>query len=255
MVEGARNANDRRVGQASLFGAAEETSAALGDGIDPARAFGRADRLKAEYEVLGFYLSGHPLEERAGMLALLSSTNTRALQELPGGSEVTLGGLVVALRESTTRTGKKMARFRLEDLHGGVNVTCFPRTLERYRSLLVEDAFLICRGKLEERNAEDAGASVGLLLDEVLQLEEALQSFRGGLIIHLRACDDVLLPQVSELVRSHKGSSRLFFEIEGADGRLRRVRSSERHSVRISTELARGLESILGPGRAKLARL
>jgi len=253
MAEGARTANDRRAGQGSLFGG-DAAAAPPGDGIDPGRAFAPAERLKAEYEVLGFYLSGHPLEDRAGLFALLSSTNTRDLAALPGGSEVTLGGLIVALRESTTKTGKKMARFRLEDMQGGVNVTCFPRTLERYRGRIVEDAVVICRGKLEDRGAEEAGAG-GILLDEVLDLEEALQTFKGGLIIHLRPSDDELLPQVSELVRAHRGPSRLFFEIEGVDGRLRRVRSSERHNVKISTELARGIERVLGSGRTKLARI
>ena len=147
-----------------------------------------------------------------------------------------------------------MARFRLEDMQGGVNVTCFPRTLERYRARIVEDAVVICRGKLEDRGTEEAGAG-GILLDEVLELEEALQAFKGGLIIHLRPSDDELLPQVSELVRAHRGPSRLFFEIEGVDGRLRRVRSSERHNVKISTELARAIERVLGSGRTKLARI
>ncbi len=255
LAEGVRAANDKKAGQGSLFGAAEEGAPGAAGGIDPARAFARADTLKAEYEVLGFYLSGHPLEDRAGLFALLSSTNTRDLQNLPGGSEVTLGGLIVALKEATTKAGKKMARFRLEDLQGGVNVTCFPRTYEQYKSLMVEDSVVICRGKLEERSGEDAGASVGILLDAVLLLEDALQAFKGGLVIRLAPQDDVILPQLSALVGSHRGSSRLFFEVEGADGRLRRVRSSERHNVRISTELAKGIEGILGSGRTKLARI
>jgi DNA polymerase-3 subunit alpha len=255
MAEGVRAANDRRAGQASLFGGDDTPGLAPGTGIDPARAFSRAERLKAEYEVLGFYLSGHPLEDRAGLFGLLSSTNTRDLLALPGGSEVTLGGLIVALRETTTKAGKKMARFRLEDMQGGVNVTCFPRTFERYRALIAEDSVVVCKGKLEDRAEDDTASAGGVLLDEVLLLEDALQAFRGGLIIHLRPSDDVRLPEITDLVRTHRGSSRLFFEIEGVDGRLRRVRSSERHSVRISTELARGIERVLGAGRTKLARL
>jgi DNA polymerase-3 subunit alpha len=147
-----------------------------------------------------------------------------------------------------------MARFRLEDLQGGVNVTCFPRSYERFKPLIVEDSVVICRGRLEERSGDDAGTGVGLLLDEVLPPEEALRHFKGGLIIHLRASDDGLLPRLSELVRTHRGPSRLFFEIEGLDGRRRRVRSSERHNVCISSELARGIEGILGSGRTRLAR-
>jgi DNA polymerase-3 subunit alpha len=255
MAEGARVASDRRAGQGSLFGGSGESSIPDDAGIDPARAFSRAEKLKAEYEVLGFYLSGHPLEDRAGLFALLSSTNTRDLASLPGGSEVTLGGLIVALRENTTRAGKKMARFRLEDLHGGVQVTCFPRTYEQYRSLLLEDSVVICRGRVEERSEDDPSSTVGILLDEVLQLDQALNGFRGGLIIRLRPDDSQRLDQLSELVARHRGGCRLFFDIEGADGRLRRVRSSERHGVRISTELARGIEGLLGSGRTQLARI
>ena len=256
MSDGARAASDRKAGQGSLFGsAAEADPGPVGEGIDAARAFAPAERLKAEYEVLGFYLSGHPLEDRAGLFALLSNTNTRDLQALPGGAEVTLAGLVVALKETLTKAGKKMARFRLEDMQGGVNVTCFPRTLEQFRPLLVEDSVLICRGRLEERAQDDASSTLGLLLDEVLRLDQALETFKGGLVIRLSPSDDEKLFDLRTLVGGHRGPSRLFLEIEGADGRLRRVRPSERHGVRISTDLARGIEGLLGAGRAKLARI
>jgi len=255
MAEGARVANDRKAGQGSLFGGPAETSEPDHDGIDPGQAFSRADTLKAEYEVLGFYLSGHPLEDRAGLFGLLSNTNTRDIQSLPGGCEVTLGGLIVALKESMTRAGKKMARFRLEDLKGGVNVTVFPRTYEKLRSLLLEDTVAICKGRLEERGDDDTSSAVGILLDEVLLLDQALESFRGGLVIQLEPGDDAKLDQLASLVRNNRGGSRLFLEVQGADGRLRRVRPSDRHNVRISTELAQELEGILGPGRAKLARI
>jgi hypothetical protein len=56
-------------------------------------------------------------------------------------------------------------------------------------------------------------------------------------------------------VSAHRGPSRLFFDVEGSDGRLRRVRSSERHNVKVSTELAKGIEEILGSGRTRLARI
>jgi DNA polymerase-3 subunit alpha len=255
MAEGARAASDRKAGQGALFDVAQPKGAAdpAGDGIDPTKAFDQAERLKAEYEVLGFYLSGHPLEERAALFGLLSNTNTRDLPAMAGGSEVTLGGLIVALRESMTKAGKKMARFRLEDLQGGVNVTVFPRTYERFREKLAEDAVVVCRGKLEDRG-EDAGA-VGILLDEVLQVEEAIGAFQGGLVIHLEPDDDEKIVDLAELVGSHRGKNRLFLEIKGADGRLRRVRPHERHGVQVSTDLARRIDGLLGSGRARLARI
>ena len=254
MAEGVRAAHDKKAGQSLLFGGPEPAQEGdSSDGIDPERAFSRADTLKAEYEALGFYLSGHPLEDRAGLFALLSSTNTRDVQRLPGGSEVTLGGLVVGFRETMTKAGKKMARFRLEDLHGGIAVTVFPRTLEQNRHLLVEDAVVICKGRLEERATDETTTSLGLLMDEVFQQEDAIKNFKGGLIVRLRPEDDERVPALAAVVRAHRGPNRLFFEVEGADGRLRRVRSSERHSVRVSTDFARAVEGVLGP-RAHQAR-
>jgi len=151
--EGARLADDRRAGQGNLFGGATfEAVEDAAPAIDDSQALGKAETLSMEYGVLGFYLSGHPLEERAGLFRILSTTNTRDLQRLAGGAEIVLGGLIVGLKVSTTRAGKRMARFRLEDLDGGVNVTCFPRTYEANRDLLVDDQVVICRAKLEERS-------------------------------------------------------------------------------------------------------
>ena len=259
MVEGARAAEDRKSGQGSLFGlddpVPEADAQEPGVGFDPAKALSRQDTLSAEYEVLGFYLSGHPLEERAGLFGMLSTTDTRQIQELAGGSEVTLGGLVVGFAERTTRAGKKMARFRLEDLQGGVAVTCFPRAYEQYKELLIDDEVIICRAKVEERSEDDATSKVGLLLEEVLGFEEALAKFSGGLIVRLLGDDREKLVPLSRVVGEHRGGNRLFLEVEGADGRMRRVRADDRHNVKISTGLAQDIEKILGKGRAKLTRI
>ena len=79
VAEGTRAADDRRSGQGSLFApAGDEGSQGEDeyDGVDDSKAMTAAETLRAEYEVLGFYLSGHPLEERAGLFSLLSTTST-----------------------------------------------------------------------------------------------------------------------------------------------------------------------------------
>jgi DNA polymerase-3 subunit alpha len=255
LADGARAADDRRSGQGSLFGAGAEPAGDADDGIDDAAALSPKETLAAEWEVLGFYLSGHPLEERAGLFTILSTTNTRELGSLPGGAEVTLGGMIVGLKEALTRGGKRMARFRLEDLHGGVNVVCFPRTYEQYRAVLADSALVVCRAKLEERASDDPSGSVGLLLDEVMQLEQALQRFQGALVLRLTPADRGKLADLARLIEGHRGDRRLFLEIEGEDRLLRRVRANDRHGVRISAPLAQEVEGLLGKGRAQLARL
>ena len=82
---------------------------AVGDGIDPTKAFTRAETLRAEFEALGFYLSGHPLEERGGLLALLSTVKIDELHGIPGGTEVTVSGLILSKSETIVKSGKLAA--------------------------------------------------------------------------------------------------------------------------------------------------
>jgi DNA polymerase-3 subunit alpha len=257
IAEGTRAADDRRSGQGALFGLAEQEAIQAPPPPAAARAaWSRAETLRAEREVLGFYLSGHPLEEKAGLFGILSTASTRDLERMAGGAEVTIGGLIVGLRETLTKAGKRMARFRLEDLAGGVQVTCFPKSYEQYKTLLAEDAVVLVRAKIEERDdATTGGATVALLLEEVLDLETALLGFRGALVVRLGPGDEEKLPALAGLLGQHRGACRLFLEIEGQDGRLRRVRAGEEHRVRIGPALAQGLEALLGRGRLKLARI
>jgi DNA polymerase-3 subunit alpha len=253
--EGGRLASDRRSGQSSLFGSAAPAPArARRDGIDDARAFDKEETLRAEYEALGFYLSGHPLEERAGLMNLLSSVRMDELTSLPGGTEVTLAGFILAKSEMVVKSGKlagkKMARFRLEDLRKSVGVTCFPRTYEENRDKIEDGNIVVVRAKLEEGAEEPA-----LLLEEVMTIESALARFAGGIVVHLGQEDAHLLPSLRETVQKHRGKSPLYLHVTGGDGKVRRLRASPEMSVAISEPFAREVDRILGRGRVRLARI
>jgi DNA polymerase-3 subunit alpha len=257
LVEAARASADRKSGQKGLFEAAAEPAAPGGrrsDGIDDARAWSKQETLRAEYEVLGFYLSGHPLEERAGLLSLLSNVRMDELAQQPPGSEVTLAGLILGLSELVVKTGKmqgkKMARFRLEDLRGSVGVTCFPRTYEEQRAKIEEGAIVVCRGKLEEGSEEPA-----LLLEEVLSVEEAIARFQGGIVLAVEEADTHLLEQLQQTIARHRGGRPVFLSVRGADGRVRRIKAGNEWNVSISEPFAREVDALLGRGRVRLARV
>ena len=253
-ADGARAAADRKTGQGDLFGALGAAEETTGDGIDDRRAFDQADTLRAEFEVLGFYLSGHPLEERAGLVSILSSGSTEELSGQAGATDVSLAGMIMGYSEMLVKSGKlagqKMARFRLEDLKGSINVTCFPRTYEENKERLEDGAVVVIRGKLEE-NADEAA----MLLDKVLSLEEALATFSGGLMIHLGVEDKGLLPRLTEVLGKHRGKQPLYLQVTGDDGCSRRVRAGSDWGVAISNELAVEVDGLLGRGRVRMARI
>ena len=135
-------------------------------------------------------------------------------------------------------------------------MTCFPRTFEANRHKLVDDALVICRARVEETAEDELRTQVGLILEEVLLLEEALERFDGGLVIQVGPRDRPALKPLTEILRSHRGERRIFLEVEGEDGVRRRVRANQEQGVRISSALVRELEAVLGEsGRVQLARI
>jgi DNA polymerase III alpha subunit len=128
-------------------------------------------------------------------------------------------------------------------------VTVFPRTYETVKEHLAEDAIVVCQGKIEDR-----GDSFGMILDEVMQVEDAIGKFQGALVVKIDLTDRPRLPELKQLFAEYEGGSGLFLEVEGSDSLRRRVRVTQK-GVHIDAELLRRVDGVLGPGRTSLARL
>jgi len=252
LSDSAAAAADRRSGQANLFGALEEDTDDDSRKFSEYEAWSRQDLLDREHEALGHYLSGHPLEERGGLLSLLSTVTSKTANEMPG-AEVTVAGMIREMEERVVQSGKnmgkKMARFRLEDLHGSIPVTCFPRTYAECRDDVGNGEIVVLRGRME-RDADDPN----LLLDEVMTLEEALQRFDGGLVIPVTPADVELLPRLQELFQRHPGRQSVYLQVQGNDGTTRRVRAGSHCRISISEPFAREVDELIGEGRVSLTR-
>jgi len=148
-----RARRDRESGQISLLemvGSDEVTADDYGLAIDVAPMAGE-EKLRLEKELLGLYLSDHPLRRISAELAKLSDTQavevTSALQE----TEVRIAGLVREVRRVVTRKGQIMAYATLEDLTGTVDIVLFPRIFEQVRLLFEPDKVLVVQGKVDAR--------------------------------------------------------------------------------------------------------
>jgi len=258
LSEAAGAAADRKSGQMSMldtFGDPEESSTDSDRKtcIDVTQSWNRHDTLAAEFDVLGFYLSGHPLEERAGLVSLLSTCPSVNLDRYDDGSLVMLAGLVLQAAIVTIKNGrmagKKMARFRLEDLKGSVGVTAFPSTLEKYKDLVVDGATVLAKAKIETRGDEPS-----LILEELIPIEDALTRFQGSLQISLSPEDSGLLNRLRACLGAHSGSVPVQFQVQGDDGSLRRVRLSSESAVALDQDLVLSLQEILGHERLALVK-
>ncbi|MDI7246681.1 MAG: DNA polymerase III subunit alpha [Bacillota bacterium] len=151
---------EREKGQASFFDLFEEKGefAASEVPLPSVPEFGEKERLAMEKELLGLYVSGHPLEGIASKLRAHVSAQVATLVDHADGDEVSIGGIITAFRKIVTKsTGQPMAFFTLEDLTGAVEVVVFPRTYEECFRFIGEDAIVLVQGRLDMK---EEGAKV-----------------------------------------------------------------------------------------------
>jgi DNA polymerase-3 subunit alpha len=145
---------ERKSGQKSFF--ADDPTTPLLKAPDGHDEFAKSELLRFEKELLGLYVSGHPLEPLEERLALLRTCTVQDLADYPEGKELSVGGRIDSLRVITTNTGKRMAFVRIEDLSGQVEVTLFPEIYERARKLLERRS--ACVGARAHRSPCQRGA-------------------------------------------------------------------------------------------------
>ncbi len=164
-------------GQMSLFDfAGEEEKQEFEVRLPNVGEYTKEELLNFEKEVLGVYLSGHPLEEYMSVLQKNTTADTLAFQldeetgeiKAKDGDTVTLGGMISGVTRKTTKTNTTMAFLTLEDLLGTVEVIVFPRDYERFRSLIAEDAKVLVKGRVSAE--EDKAAK--LICTEIISMDD-----------------------------------------------------------------------------------
>ncbi|MGH7335327.1 MAG: LAGLIDADG family homing endonuclease, partial [Candidatus Rokuibacteriota bacterium] len=217
---GQRQQRERAEGQASFFDLLPAAAAAPAP--EPVAAVPEWDddqRLAFEKEVLGFYVSGHPLARYRSVVESLGITDSAEIAVKSPASRVLLFGQVAALKETSTKSGNRMAFLTLEDMNGTVEVTIFPEPFRAAAELLRSREPLLIRGRIDD---SDKGRVV--LADDVRPLEQALgngpaRAGGGGepnaLRIRLPAGADpaMAVAAVKRLCAEHPGSVPVFVHL------------------------------------------
>lgn len=196
---------DREIGQFSMFGA---LAPAGGDEAVPPNAknvpeWPEKERLAHEKEALGFYISGHPLTEKAGDLKLFSNFNTGDLENAVHESEVRLGGVIIAKKTQSTKKGDIMAFLTLEDLHGVVEVIVFPKAYAQCVNLLDKDEPVFVKGIAK---VDDEGG-VKVNAEEIMDFETVKAKFTNAVRITVSTpgLEKETLVDLRRLMDKHKG--------------------------------------------------
>src|SRR5438132_8469246 len=254
LESGQRQQRDRAEGQGSFF---EILPAAPGLASAPAEItpeWETDQRLAFEKEVLGFYISGHPLARYRGVVEPLGVTTSADLAAKGHGARVILFGLANGLKETSTKGGNRMAFFTLEDMEGTVEVTVFPEPFKTAAACLRSGEAVLVRGRVDDG---DKGRVV--LAEDVRLLEQALAESGGrpknGGVSEPNACrirvtpgedPSAALAAVRQLCGEHPGRVPVFLHLVlGGQEVVVRTRGL---SVDGSKELLTAGETLLGPG-------
>ncbi len=235
---------DRQRGQSSLFGSLEEKAPPVPEAANHAPEWPQHQLLAHEKELLGFYVTGHPLTPFVPILEKYALTNTARLAELPHRSVTRLGGLIAAVQNGVSKkNGKPYSMVTLEDLEGSVQVLCMNENYDRYRDLLTLNRAILVVG--EVNTADDKPK---LFPQEILPLEDAPRRFTKQ--VHLRLHTAHLKPEdldaVRELVAAHPGECPLFLCLVRPTGEAVFIEAHERFYVMPSLQLQQAADARFG---------
>ncbi len=253
----------RASGQTGLFELADGPA-----GADPGSAvaveeFSRDELLAMEKEMLGLYISDHPLRHAHARLAARTSVSLRQLGELPDKTAVVVGGLVTSVKRTTTRSGAAMAFVTLEDLTGSCEVIVFPKTYEQAHLLLKRDAVVVVRGRVDvaEQQAKVLADRV-VALDEAEEVEpllapgaapeadgdgaEAPRPAALHVRVDTRRCGEEGLLRLREVLGRRRGSAPVFLHL--ITGGREVVMNARDLQVLPSADLVAEIEQLLGAG-------
>ena len=236
-------------GQFDLFGGMGEDDADDGPGFGMDVEFSdeeweKSYLLAQEREMLGLYVSDHPLfgiehvlEEKAD--AAISALNGG---EYPDGATVTIGGIISGLQRKMTKQGNPWAIATIEDLGGSIDCMFFPATYQLVSTQLVEDAVVFVKGRLDKR--EDVPRLVAMEL-QVPDLSEAAADAPVTITIPAVRVTPPLVERLGEVLGQHRGPTEVRVKLQ--DARTTRVLRLDRHRVQADSSLFGDLKALLGP--------
>lgn len=240
LEQGAKTQRDRESGQIGFFDmlAAEEPPPTLSE----TKPWTKKEQLNFEKDSLGFYASGHPLEDYAESLQGLANVDGSNIAERPHGEQVAMGGIVIDLAVRTTKKGDRFALFRLEDQFTSVKIVCWPEQFNRYKALIEADNALLAKGRLE---VADDGA-VTIITQELHPLEGARAIAARGMAIRIpeATLTGSCLSSLSELFNTNAGHSSVMLELVTSTQQVIRIRPNQFLRVKISPDLENQIKQI-----------
>ncbi len=248
-----QRAADER-GLVSLFGEMEDMTSAFEFTLNPnVREIPRKQLLIWEKELIGVYVSEHPLEYLSNVLKDKVKHDTTMITEEFARQKVVLGGMITEARRITTKRGESMCMVKLEDMHGPISVTVFPRVYEQDPALWAEDSVVIVRGEVQMYNDEPTIICESAEPFQVSEEDLNRKEYRIWITIRVSGADERSISDDCMRVQDvynylHNIPGRDHYDLLVVNGEWRTLLTPTNNTTHYSPELHQKLEEILGKG-------
>ena len=246
---GSRHQQDVAVGQTALFDETGENGISE-PSLPPVPEWDRNTKLRHEKEVLGFYLSEHPLDAYRDEISAVASGDTARLKQEVTGSEVGLLGVVSSVTRKVDKKGRTMGFVVVEDYAGTLECVLFADLFEKSKDFLEEDKVILVKGRLDRREPESPPKIVAA---EAYDFEASREGLKYTLYVKmpLEGMEETGLNQIASVLDRYPGKGDVVLFLEAASGRRVRIKAN-RFRVGVHPDLLSELRSIVGHDSVRL---
>ncbi|MGV8146932.1 MAG: DNA polymerase III subunit alpha [Alkaliphilus sp.] len=242
-------------GQIGLFDIVDtSTTSKSEDQFPSVKEFSEKIKLTMEKEVLGLYISGHPLKEFEEELKIYSSVTSNELEELQNeqvehtlrdGSRVLIAGIITEIVRKTTKNNQAMAFIKIEDLYGYVECIIFPTTLNRYAHIIGIDKMIVLEGRLNFKE-EEIPKILASTLKPLLKMKKSKLN-----ILFNDKKDMENMENIIKVLKKYSGDIPVFLSLRYLENQ-KVLRANSELWVKKDAQLIEELRSIVGAGNVNL---
>ncbi|MFC1568647.1 DNA polymerase III subunit alpha [bacterium] len=231
-------------GQTTIFGSDTANPQDIYPELPDLPPWPQSEKLRREKELMGMYVSGHPLDPYKHDLETFSCPWISGLSEVATGSAVRIGGIITEMRQLLDRKNNPMAFFSVEDFTGAVRLIAFSDAFEKYREFIQLDRMIFVVGKLDRREDRDEAT---IISNEIVPIEEAKMSFAKRLMlnIHPDHLKNGEMDRVKYLLSKYPGDCQLYLNLHHDEDQVIRLKS-KKFKVNPNAELIVDLKNVLG---------
>ncbi|MFB6231175.1 MAG: DNA polymerase III subunit alpha [Salinibacter sp.] len=254
--------HDRAAGQNSLFGNGDAGTEAMQPGLPDVETWAKSKRLKAEHEVLGFYVSGHPLDEFRAEADAFATAHfgepdqlEKVIEQAAGGDGRNRGpvrtfcGIITDVDRNTTKSGKPIAFAKIEDFTGQGEMVVFSSILDRVQPYLEVDNVVLAKGNVEVR-----GGTVKVLAKDITPMWKVREQMVDEVVltVDLEQVMPDELQTFQQLCERSDGNCTLYFDVDAPELRGQERLRSRTYVIEPTAEFMQGAQRLFGPDNIAL---